>query len=525
VRPDPPTSDPPREIAPALSYRRFAGNVAAGIGSRGAAIVVALALTTVLVRTLGAVDYGTWSFFFVLLGFNGQFDLGLSVALERAVARAAADGQWARLTRLLASGLLLAAGLSVLLQVAILAAPVSWYARVGDHATVRACLLVLPACLLCSNAAAVMGAGLAGLQRTTTLALQRSVIGALAAGAVVALALAGVHRLDALLVAYAAGLALAAAVNGRTVAAAIRGAHAPPIGSGGWRPDGAAVRELMNVGGPLQVATLVAQLGDQALRLVLGSRFGPAAMGTYDLAVRAATAPRSLVAALFVALVPFVAGRERRHGRAVFGEALWVSTKYTALLIVPATIAGVVVARPLFAVWLGPEADRQVEAAALFVVLLVALALQTVSGPMIALGRADGRPAPEAVATLLGQVLAVALAATQPTLVAAVATFVGCLTISQWLLWAYLRRRLAVGAAPGGWLASLGGVSAGTAVVAWLIDMSPIATAAPWMALLVAPAVIAGASGALALAVGAVSTAERQVLRDVVARSAALPRL
>ncbi len=312
--------------APSLWSRRFVANVAAGAGGRAAAIVVAFALTTVLVRTLGTGVYGTWSFFFVLLGFHAQFDLGLSVAIERAVARAAADERWSHVPALLGSGLLLAAALSALLQIAVVAWPARWLAALGDPQAVRACLLVLPACLFCSNAAAVAGAGLAGLQRTTTLALQRTVLGAIAAGAVAGLAMAGVRRLDLLLATYAASLAAAAGASAIAVA---RDLPAGSAAARAWWPEGAALRRAAaRVGGQLQATTLVAQLGNLALRLVLGSRFGPAAMGLYDLASRAAIAPRTLVASLLVALVPFAAGRERRDGRGAFTETLWMSTKY-----------------------------------------------------------------------------------------------------------------------------------------------------------------------------------------------------
>jgi O-antigen/teichoic acid export membrane protein len=502
--------------APSLSYRRFVANVAAGAGGRAAAILVAFALTTVLVRTLGTGVYGTWSFFFVLLGFHAQLDLGLSVALERAVARAAADERWTHVPTLLGSGLLLAAALSALLQIAVLAWPVRWQAALGDPQMVRACLLVLPACLFCSNAAAVAGAGLSGLQRTTTLALQRTVIGALAAVTVAALAMAGIRRLDVLLATYAAGLAAAALASAIAVARELPAAASARA----WRPEGAAIGELLRIGGPLQATTLVAQLGDQALRLVLGSRFGPAAMGIYDLASRAAIAPRTLVASLLVALVPFAAGRERRDGRGAFGETLWLSTKYAALLIVPATAAGLVVARPLMAVWLGPEATLAADTARIFEVLLVALACQAIAGPMVALARADGRPGPEAVVTAIAQTVAVAVAATRPTLAGVVTAFALVITASVWVLWWHLRRRLDVAGPNGRWLAPLAGVAAGTGVIAWAAHMSAIAETAPWTTLLAAPALIAATAAALAFALGAIPPAERQVLSGLLARLA-----
>jgi len=499
--------------APPLSYRRLVANVLAGAGGRIAAVLVALALTTVLVRTLGVAAYGTWSFFFVLLGFNAQLDLGLSVAIERAVARAAADEEPARIPPLIASGLALAAGLSAVLQPIALALPDAWLAALGDPAPVRRCLLVLPACLFCSNAAAVAGAGLSGLQRTTTLALQRTTLGGAAAIGVSALALAGVRRLDLLLVVYAAGLAAAALVSWRAVSRAIGTAAGRP-----WPPERAAIGELLRLGGTLQATTLIAQLGDQAVRVLLGSRFGAAAMGTYDLASRAAIAPRSIVASLLVALVPFAAGRERRHGRAALADSLWIATKYTALLIVPATAAGVAVAGPLMAVWLGAGSDAARETQPLFEILIVALSVQSIAGPMIALGRADGRPGPEAVSTAIGLPLATAVAASRTSAPATVAAFAVTVTASIWIAWVYLQRALGVSGPTRGWLGSLSGLVAGGCVVGWAARAITPQIAPAWLAVIVVPAAVAAVLVTLALAIGAIPATERAVFRDVLRR-------
>lgn len=500
-------------IAPSLSYRRLVANVVAGAGGRIAAVLVALALTTVLVRTLGVADYGTWSFFFVLLGFNAQLDLGLSVAIERAVARAAADDAPAHIPPLIASGLALAAAFSAILQPIVLVLPQAWLGALGDPALVRPCLLVLPACLFCSNAAAVTGAGLSGLQRTTTLALQRTIVGAAAAIAVTGAVLAGVRRLDVLLVLYAAGLATAALVSWRAVSREIGAAAGRP-----WPPERAAIGELLRVGGTLQATTLSAQLGDQALRVLLGSRFGAAGMGIYDLAIRAATAPRSVVASLLVALVPFAAGRERRQGRAALAESLWISTKYTTLLMVAATAGGFAVAGPLMAVWLGAGSEAARATQPLFEVLIVALAVQSIAGPMVALGRADGRPGPEAVTTAIAQPLGVVLAATRATATSAIAAFAATVTISIWVLWAYLQRALGVNGPSRGWLRAVLGLVAGGCVVGWAARGVAAWIAPAWLALIVVPAAVAAVMGALALALGAIPPAERAVFRDVVRR-------
>lgn len=381
--------------APSLSYRRLVANVAAGAGGRLAAIVIALALATVLVHALGAADYGTWSFFFVLIGYHAQFDFGLSVAVERAVARAMAEDRPGRVAALLHAGLALALALSATLQVLLPAIPDRWLASLGDPAAVRRCLLVLPLCLACSNAAAVAGAGLSGLQRTTTLAVQRTVAGGGTALVMIALALVGVRRLDVLLLVSAAGLLLTAVASWRAVAPAVGGLplRLVPI-------DRDAVRELTRIGGTLQVTTLAAQLGDQTLRALLGAQFGPAVMGTYDLASRAAIAPRSLMASLLVALVPFAAGRERAGGRAALSDSLQRSTRYAALMLIAGTVSGIAVAGPLMDVWLGGAGQALGQAQGLFELLLVSLGLQSIASPMVALARAAGRPGPEALTTV-----------------------------------------------------------------------------------------------------------------------------
>jgi O-antigen/teichoic acid export membrane protein len=497
--------------APSLSYRRLVANVLAGAGGRLAAILIALGLATVLVRTLGVAAYGTWSFFFAFIGYNAQFDFGLSVALERAVARAEAGSERGRIAPLLDTAMAMTLALSVALQLLVLAIPGAWLAAMGDPVSVRQCLRVLPFCLACSNAAAVAGAGLAGLQRTATLTLQRTVFGIATALAVAGLALGGVRRLDVLLLAAAMGLAATAIVGWRSVAR-----ETGPLPLRPWRTDRRALRELVSFGGTLQLTTLVAQLGDQGLRLLLGSRFGASAMGLYDLASRAAIAPRSLMAPLLVALVPFVAGRERIGGTAALTESLRRATTYATLPIVAGTAAGLVVARPLMTVWIGAPPEAVWLAVQLFVPLLVSLGIQSIASPMVAFGRGAGRPWPEAIVTVIAQALALALAAQASAPAAAIAAVAVVLAVSAWVLWLWLKRVLAVEAPPRTDVVRLAAVAAGVAGVA--VAARAIAdrlALAPPAELLLVPAVVTVATGALAVAVGCVSADERRVIAQL----------
>lgn len=494
--------------APSLSYRRLVANVAAGTGARAAAIVTALALATVLVRTLGLAAYGTWAFFFVLIGYHALFDLGLSVAVERAVARAGpADA--ARIGGLLRTGVAMSLALSALLQLVVsLPIPDAWLASIGEPAVVRACLRVLPACLACSNIAAVAGAGLSGLQRTTTLARQRAAIGAGSALAVMALSAAGVRRLDLLLVVYALGLLVTAVASWRAV-----GREVGPIPAAPWRAGGDAARELAVVGGTLQATHLLALGGDQALRFVLGAAFGPAAIGVYDLASRAAIAPRSLMASLLVALVPFAAAREGAGGRAALSDSLQRSTRYVALTMAAGTITGLLVAGPFVALWLGGPVAAIESARRILEVLLVALAVQSLTGPMVALARAAGRPGPEAVATAIAQPLAVLAAWRAGTLVAAVAVYAAVTTTASLALWWWLKRVMGLEGLVARDLAGLALVTAGAAAAGGAARAAADALAAgPWIVLAAVPAATLLGAGAFALATGAISADERRVL-------------
>ena len=497
--------------APSLSYGRLVANVLAGAAGRAAAIATALVLSTVLVRTLGLAAYGTWSFFFVLIGYQGQFDLGLSVAVERAVARAAVAGDRARIDILLNTGVALTLGVAVVLQlIALLPIPDDWLARIGEPAAVRRCVLVLPFCLACSNVTAVAGAGLSGLQRTTTLAAQRSVIGAVTALLVIALAVGG-GRLDHLLVAYALGLLSTAGASWWAARQAVG-----PIAVAPWRANASAVRELAVVGGTLQVTHLTAQAGDQCLRLILGSTAGAAAIGIYDLASRAAIVPRSLMAPLLVSLVPFAAAREDRGGQAALSDTLQRSTRYAILAIVVGTTIGLFVAGPFMALWLGNGGRATEDAQRILELLLVALAVQSVTSPMVALARAAGRPGAEAFATAVAQPLALVAAAQAVTLVPAVGAYAVVTTLASLILWWWLKRALGLSGVPARDLVALALVTAGTTFGAAAARLSADAVAAgPWLTLVMVPAGAMLAAAAVAIVSGAIPADERRRLAQI----------
>ena len=105
------------------------------------------------------------------------------------------------------------------------------------------------------------------------------------------------------------------------------------------------------------------------------------------------------MASLLVALVPFAAAREDSGGRAALSDSLRRTTRYATLAIAAGTVTGLAVAGPFMALWLGATTATIDDARRIFELLLIALALQSITSPMVALARAAGRPGAEAIAT------------------------------------------------------------------------------------------------------------------------------
>lgn len=496
------------------SYGTLVRNVAATAAGRFVAIVLALILSTLLVRVLGLAAYGTWSLFFLFIGYGALFDFGLSVAVEAAVARAAQRHDTATIERLLNTALLLALAMSATLQIAVALTPAAWLARAGDPATVARCVAVLPFCLLCSNVAAVGGGALSGLQRADRLSALRIVFGALATAAVVALVAAGVRDLATLLVAYAVCLAGTGVAAWRAVAAWEAGGRFRP-----WHTDGAALRELTRVGGTIQLTTSASQIGDYAMRLLLGGRFGAAAIGAYDLASRAAMVPRSLSASLLVTLVPFAAGREAAHGRADLGHLVGRSMRIITLFLIAASVPVAICADALVAAWLGPIAEAGTIAAMLRV-LTGSLLIQSAFGPIASAARGVQRPGAEAVATLITQPAAVIVAAAQSTVIAAIWVMAIGLATSAALLCLWLIRSLRLGALPGVRGGRLVLVAAGVAAAVWGTRALLDAAGAPALLTLCGCGAMSGlATMALALSLRVVADDERRLLLATLRRA------
>jgi O-antigen/teichoic acid export membrane protein len=427
-------------------YQRLAGNTLATFAGRACGVVLAFVLSTVLFRALGERAFGLWSLFAYLVGYSALVDFGLSAAVERETARLAANGRMHEIRATVGRALTLLFAVTAALSAgvflsAVAAGPVFGHPIPCD---VMRGLTVLPVAMLLMTASLVVGGGLSGLQRMVPLHCWKTGGMAIGTAAVCVVAVAGVRRLDVLLLAYASGGPIAAYGQWRSLRTRLppRGERSGALGAL-WRWNRESTFRLIEFGGVLQLATMGPMLGDYAFRLIVGHRFGVEYAGIYDLAARAALGLRSVVSALFVAMVPFGVSLLEAGDRPQVTRLLRVTVKYAGLFILPSSAVLFTAADAVVGVWLGPGEGATMVAATLRP-LIVIHAIVSLTVPMAMIGRAAGRPAPEAI-TMWGAVLAgVAAALAAPAFSTAVVGFAIPSLIAGVSLWAWLSARLRV---------------------------------------------------------------------------------
>lgn len=415
-------------------YGQLASNTLATLAGRFSAVLLALAVSTVLFRHLGPQAYGVWSFCYVLVGYLTLFDLGLAAAVERLIARAHWSKDRLEMERVIGIAFTLAAAFAVLAQVLVLLPPLQ--RALSEDA--RRAALVLPLVLLLSLLSTITGALLSGLQEMRRLNALRTVMGAASGIVLVGLVLAGVRRLDLLLLVHGSGLA-GAAILGWQLAGRRAGALRPSLL---W--DARLARDLARFAGTVQAASFLPQAAEQVFRVVLGMRFGAAAMGFFDLGSRAALVLRSFAIALLVAMVPFGAQQQLAGGRAALGRLYALASKYTALFLLPASAVAMYHSRTLIALWLG-ESPGAEEVLFVLRVFLAAHALAGLSGPIAMIARSVGLPGAEAVLLPTASTLGIVAALLSRTREAALAAFALATVLGAFALWGWLSRRLALG--------------------------------------------------------------------------------
>jgi O-antigen/teichoic acid export membrane protein len=421
-------------------YRLLASNASAVLAGRLMAIGAGVVLSTILFRELGPRRYGAWSLLMLVAGYSTLMDFGLAAAIERRVA-----GLWARGARdavigTIQSVVFLLLATSVVAQgIAIVAIPMLPLASLDSD--FRRGLMILPTCTGVTLGSLAVGAVLAGQQRMATLHAWRTAGILIGTATTIACVWAGAARLDVLVLSYTGGSAVTLAaiwlVLRRTV----------PELRLRMRWDAESVLDLVRFGGVVQVATMVPPLAEYGFRLIIGARFGLAYAGVYDLAARAAVVPRSIAGALFSAMVPFAVQTDHLEGRAGLAALTTVTGRFVAMFILPTTALLLAVAQPLIVLWL-QDAPLSSQVARCFRVLLIAHAIGALTVPAAMVGRAVGRPAAEATATVVSFAAAVAVATVAPSLPVAAGVLWGFPALGGFVVWVWLARQLVLENAP-----------------------------------------------------------------------------
>ena len=365
-------------------------NAAWNLGGQAVPALLALVTIPAYLHLLGAERYGVMALAWLLLGYFGVFDLGLGrAATQRIAVLRNADPQ-AR-ARALSSAL--AANLAIGLAGALVLLPAAHFAfgqvfRID--ATLRAeALAALPWIALAlpvATTGGVLGGALMGRERfamanaisvTTTALFQLAPLGvAIWRGP----ALSGV--LAAAVLARLAGLVL--------MAWAVRREFGP-IRTLRW--DRAEVRGLLAFGGWVALTSLVAPLLTLTDRFLVGALVGAAAVAVYSVPMDLTQRLGAVAAALGNALFPRLAlASGDEAGRLMRGgiDALFV-------LLTPPVAAALLLADPLFRLWLGDAIGGQ--AAPLARVMLVAAWFNAFAQMAFVRLQAQGRP--DLVAKLL----------------------------------------------------------------------------------------------------------------------------
>jgi O-antigen/teichoic acid export membrane protein len=344
-------------------------------------LVITLVTVPLYLQVIGQVRFGMLAIIWLLLGYLGMLDLGLSTASTHALARARSEEPAVRasivLTSLIANSCL---GLFIAIVV-LVGGP--WLIGKGAFPPGIAHELRLALPWLGAAVPIAMAGGV-----LNGLLTAREEFGRLN---VVNLAGTALFQLVPLGAASAFGpelnSILPAAVLARTVPVAILFAMSRSrvdYGLAGF--EGSVLHQLVRYGGWVMVTSLVGPVLVSADQLMIGALLGAAAVAPYsvasNLAVRVAVLPSALAQTLF----PRLSGLSEAEATELTGNSFRTMSLVIAIACVPA----ILLVRPFFIVWLGSQFAAAASPVAQ--ILLVAVWINSLAGLPFTLVRARGQP-------------------------------------------------------------------------------------------------------------------------------------
>jgi O-antigen/teichoic acid export membrane protein len=329
--------------------RRLVSGVLWNALGRGVPLLLALALTPVLVHLLGTERWGLFTLALALVGIFGVFDLGLGMALTRAVSERIGEGRGAEAPALVGATLIsllllsmVMAGLAFALMPALIGRVLLVPAGLEAEALAAFRLLALAAPLVVLNAA--LWGVLAAWQRFRAANLVNMPVSVFYyLGPVIALLL-----WDSL-VAVMAAMVLVRLVSGLAYAA-LAWRDVPGLGLA--RARFALLRPLLRQGGWMSLSGALTQVLLYADRFLIGALIGLTAVAFYatplDLVIRMWILP----VAVAQALLPAFAGAFRTAPEKTV-LLMRRGALIVAGLVLPACLVLVALAEWLLWLWLG----------------------------------------------------------------------------------------------------------------------------------------------------------------------------
>jgi O-antigen/teichoic acid export membrane protein len=375
-------------------FRRVLRNAGWNVIGNATPLLAAAALLPMIVSRLGVERFGLLSMAWVLIGYFSFFDLGTGRALTKMIAERRGTPDETEIPGVASTGLALMALLGVT-GAAIAAACIpfgfAWVSRLHSNLTLEArnslflVALGIPAVVLTSALRGI----LEGLEAFRTINLIRAPAGALIFGAP-AVSAAFSDRLD---------FSILALVIARLIVLIL---HIPPslsrIHIRARLINRAWIKPMFRFGGWLTISSIVGPLIVYVDRFVLATVLSAAAAAYYvapfELVSRLLVLPAALAAAMFPTL--------SHLGKTDVDSARTMRSRATHIILsltLPVVLLGVILAKPLLSIWLGPAFGKN--SALALQLLLPGFALNSLAQiPLVALYGA-GRTRPVAVMHLI----------------------------------------------------------------------------------------------------------------------------
>ena len=235
-----------------------------------------------------------------------------------------------------------------------------------------------------------------------------------------------------------AAASLVASIAGAAVAAVLL----LRVQSSWWRtrPSRTHMKGMLLYGRSVAVLRPIGVFHRQMDRLVVGAILGPAAVTLVEIATQIQNGAETVLSASTYAVLPAAAWVRAREDHGSLRELVLRGTKYSLVVTLPMVVAGMLLARPIVVVWVGPA---QAEAAGLAVLALAYTALtapmQVSSNVLVGIGRAPAVLFAAAGAIVINLVVSIVLVRQVGICGAFIGTLLGGLFLVPFLARAILR--------------------------------------------------------------------------------------